>query len=249
MVAIERLKAVIQRGQKVYYSSKQYLKSFYDSERLWADKHLHQGEEWIRGYWDSRDHPHRKLLLKKIEAYAPISSILEVGCCCGVNLALFSQRFPDAVMRGIDINSKAVENGNRWLAEEGITNVRLGVGRADQLKHISDQQFEVLLVDGMLVHIPPRQIRKVMRELLRITRRVLIFCEPYDFSGKDKDGSGLYRGGLHYKWRRNYLPLLKQFVPEERIQVTKIPKEAWPEDQGWQENGAIVEVDLSGQAG
>src|SRR3989338_8305769 len=110
MKAMGIAKAVVQYGQKIYYSFKQYLKSFYDSERLWADRHLHQGEEWIMSYWDSRDHPHRKLLLKKIEAYAPISSILEVGCCCGVNLALFSQRFPDAVIRGIEINSKAVEN-------------------------------------------------------------------------------------------------------------------------------------------
>lgn len=245
MIAIEKLKDVIKRGQKFYYSSKRYLKSFYDVERSWANRHLRKdGEEWIRGYWGSRHHPHRELLLQKVEAYAPVSSILEVGCCCGENLALFSQRFNQAVIKGIDINPAAVENGNRWLQEEKITNVMLVVGKADQLQHVGDQQFDITLVDGMLVHIPPRKIRKVICELLRVTRRVLILCEPGDFTGKDKDGSGVYYEGPTYKWGRNYSALLEQFVSRERIQVTRFTPSTWPESEKWQEHGVLIEVNL-----
>jgi hypothetical protein len=40
--------------------------------------------------------------------------------------------------------------------------------------------------------------------------------------------------------------LLKGFVPEENIHITKMPEELWP-DKYWQKYGGVVEVDLENQ--
>ena len=58
--------------------------------------------------------------------------------------------------------------------------------------------------------------------------------------GKNSEKLGIYRLGC---WERDYFSLLKEFVPEGRITVSKIPPEVWPE-RGWIESGAIIEVDL-----
>ena len=55
---------------------------------------------------------------------------------------------------------------------------------------------------------------------------------------KDPEGLGVYYKG---RWKRDYVALLKQFVPEEQIYVTKITEEIWP-DKNWSEIGAVVEV-------
>jgi hypothetical protein len=44
-------------------------------------------------------------------------------------------------------------------------------------------------------------------------------------------------------WKRNYLNLLKEFIPEKRISLTKITPEMWP-DKNWQKYGHIIEVKL-----
>ena len=79
---------------------KEYLLGTGVQEKEWATRHLHENErrrddwgkgsnDWIKGYWDSRSHPHRMFLIDTISKYNP-SSILEIGCNCGPNLYLLA---------------------------------------------------------------------------------------------------------------------------------------------------------------
>jgi len=117
-------------------------------ENEWASRHLHkcererddwgsEGDDWIRGYWSSKHHPHRQFLVEKISEYKP-SSILEIGCNCGPNLYLLGKRYPGAEIKGIDINPIAVCRGNEWLANEGISNVKLFEGKAGELSQFKN---------------------------------------------------------------------------------------------------------------
>ena len=57
-------------------------------EREWATRHLRKGndwnslrhtgdkDEWVIGYWDSREHSHRRFLIERISAYYPFSGVL-----------------------------------------------------------------------------------------------------------------------------------------------------------------------------
>lgn len=221
-------------------------------ENEWATRHLSEGErerddwgkgngDWIKSYRDSQDHPHRSFLVETISKFDP-SSILEIGCNCGPNLCLLAKKFPDARVSGIDINPMAVQEGNKWFAQEDIPNVRLSVGKADELGQFQDKSFDVVFTDAVLIYIGPDKIKEVMKNAIRITRQALIFMEWHSFEPQDKDpyGLGVYEQGI---WKRDYVALLKQFVPEEKIRVTKIPGEVWP-DENWKRWGGVIEVIL-----
>lgn len=211
-------------------------------EKYWATRHLRKGNDWsnkendwVRGYWDSQDHSHRNFLIERICKFSP-SSILEVGCNCGPNLYLLAKKFPDIEIRGIDINSMAVQKGNEWFKQERISNVKLLVGKADELKQFPDKSFDVVFTDAVLIYIGPDKIKKVIEGMLRVTRKSLILLEWHCFNSKSNP-AGVYVG----LWMRDYVALLKEFVPENKIKVIKMPEELWP-DENWQRYGGVIEV-------
>jgi len=257
-----RLKPFLKRWPKFYNFIKKWYFEFREiqykfgmrllgtrlKERYWAKRHLRKGDDWgygnsdwVRGYWDSRNHPHRSFLVEKISKFLP-SSILEIGCNCGPNLYLLAEKFPRAEIVGVDINPIAVQKGNEWLVREGISNVRLLVGKADELSNFEDKSIDILFTDAVLMYIGPDKIMKVIKEMARIARRALVLVEwHYLESGcRDSRGLGVYHCGA---WKRDYVMLLRQFAREERIVMTKITQDTWP-DRNWSEVGAIIEVIL-----
>ena len=231
---------------------KEFIAGTRAQENMWATRHLHKGsdwkdtshygrrDEWVMGYWDSREHSHRQFLVEKIAAFPDISSILEIGCNCGPNLYRLANKFPEAKIKGIDINPEAVQKGNELLAAESITSVRLSVGKADELGQFPDKSFDVVFTDAVLIYIGPDKISQVIQDMVRIASKALVLMEWHCFepSLRDKQALGIrYRG----KWQRDYAALLKQFVPEERIEITKITEDVWP-DTNWPEVGAVISV-------
>lgn len=238
----------------------------------WATIHLLEGESWIESYWKSRNHPHRFLLLDRMSKFSPISSVLEIGCGCGPNLYQLAKKFPDAEIRGIDINPIAVQKGNEFFNEEGITNVKLEVGKAQELSKFSDESFDVVLTDAVLIYIDPNEIKNVIKEMFRISG-LLILYEWHSFNNwlalllskyycfKLKYESHLFSGervnllkclfeprsvslGLCVgHWVRDYKILLGEFVPKEKIRISRLPKELSYDDKNWRRWGVIVEVD------
>lgn len=222
-------------------------------ERKWARRHLHkgrdwnstqhldEGDEWVTGYWNSLNHSHRAFLLEKIASFSPFSTVLEIECNCGPNLYLMAKRFPDTEIRGIDINPRAVKEGNELFGQEGISNVRLSIGKADELGQFQDKSFDIVFTNSLLMYIGPDKIKQVIQEMVRITRRALILLERHCFQPqpKDPDGLGVYR---YSSWERDYVALLGQFIPQEQMHVAKITEDIWPESPRWQKMGAVVEV-------
>jgi len=125
------------------------------------------------------------------------------------------------------------------FAKEGISNVSLSVGKADELHGLRDKSFDVVFTDAVLIYIGPDKIKKVIKEMIRIAQQALIMvewhCEPQI---KDPHGLGIYHFG---HWKRNYVDLLKQFIPEEQVWLTKIPPHLWP-DKNWERIGYIIEA-------
>ncbi|MFC1909483.1 class I SAM-dependent methyltransferase [Chloroflexota bacterium] len=223
-------------------------------ERMWATRHLHKGsdwndtqhlvqdDEWVMGYWDSRNHSHRQFLITEMSASSGLSSILEIGCNCGPNLYLLAKKYPAANLEGIDINPRAVQKGNELFASEGIENVKLSVGQADELGQFPDKSFDIVITDAVLMYIGRDKIKQVVQVMVRIANKTLVLIERHCFEpqGRDKEGLGIrYRGS----WKRDYVALLKQFVGEEHIRVTKITEDMW-RDANWQEAGAIISITM-----
>lgn len=212
-------------------------------EKYWANRHLQKGDEWandengnwIDGYWNSVTHPHRELLVQSISKFNP-GSILEIGCNCGPNLYLLAKKYPDAKITGIDINPKAVEQGNELFKKEGLKNVTLIACKADEISRFADNNFDVVFTDAVLIYFGTDIIKNTIADIFRISKKGIVLFEWYDFFHTDN-----YLGKLHKHWIRNYCALFKKFIAEEKIKVEKIPENLWS-DKYWQKYGAIVEV-------
>lgn len=187
--------------------------------------------DWLAAYWESRNHPHRELVVEAVARFKP-KSILEVGCACGPNLYLLAKRFPEADIWGVDINRQLIEYGQGRFREEGMRNVWLCVGQADGLFFDGDT-FDVVFSDAMLIYIGPDKIRGVMERMLDIAKKGLVLVERHR-NGADS----VYRDGL---WQRDYVKLLHALSPTARTSVNRIPNGIWPE---WADDGAVVEVRL-----
>ncbi len=220
-----------------YVSFRQYLRRN-RLDKWWVQRR----GGWAEGLWNTRDHPSRSYLVERIAAFSPISSILEIGCASGPNLYLLAKRFPDSEVRGIEINPHAIDVGNEEFAREGITNVKLSVGRAENLSQFKDKSFDVILTDAVLIYIKRGAIRGVIKEMLRIARKGLVLIESHDSEKRlnDRHGLGVFRRGI---WVRDYVALLSQFVPDEQIRVTKPTGDVWPEE-GWGKDGYLIEVTI-----
>ena len=256
----DKLKLKLKRHPKFYNLAKRDYSIFHSmyyklgmcllgtrlKEKYWVTRSLCKGndwrnekKDWIRDYWDSHNHSHRSFLVEIISKFSP-SSILELGCNCGPNLYLLAKKFPDVEIIGIDINPMAVESGNEWFKQAGILNVKLLVGKADELEQFKDRSFDVVFTDAVLIYIGPDKIKKIVKEMVRITRKAIILVEWNDFGSKKKYKKTL---GTYYNslWKRDYAILLKEIVPEGEINVTKITGNMWA-DKNWKKVGAIIEV-------
>ncbi|MFC1942399.1 class I SAM-dependent methyltransferase [Chloroflexota bacterium] len=203
-------------------------------ERQWATREI------AEGYWDTGDNPVKRFLRERVANFSPVSSLIEVGSASGANLYLLAKEHPKAQLVGIDINTAAVQYGKKQFAREGITNVELQVGKADELGKFQDKSFDILFTNALLIYIGPDKIEEVIKNMIRITRQALILIELqlFESEGRRKDALGLYQ---HDNWVRDYAALFRQFTPEEQIRVTKLPEGIWPVEP-WQDSGAIIEV-------
>jgi ubiquinone/menaquinone biosynthesis C-methylase UbiE len=207
-------------------------------EKRWAE--IKDKNQIIKEYWEGRNHPHRQLLIKRIEPYSPISSILEIGCNCGQNLYLLAKKFPQAEIKGIDINSMAIQIGNELFKKEDVQNIELLEGRADELSKFPDKSFDIVFTDAVLMYIGPDKIKKTIKEMVRISRKSLVLIE-WHVPDQHKDSYDPHIG----VWKRDYVSLLEKCFPKEKkkVSLSKIPKELWP-DENWQKLGYLIEIKM-----
>jgi len=205
-------------------------------EFFWRFRHILQDKTWAENYIseNSLSHPHRKILVDKISAYAPFKTVLEIGCASGPNLFLLAQKYPEAEFLGIDISDQAVKTGEKWLRLHGIKNVKLISGNTNVLKQFNDKSIDMVFTDATLIYIGPLQIKNVLKELLRLARKVILLIEWHTDSPKSI---------FVDHWAHNYDELLKDLGYKNKIKFTKIPEEIWAAE--WAKYGYIIEIPLA----
>ena len=206
-------------------------------EKKWASRAM-ESDQVISNV----EHPHRHWLLNQFDALVPFSSVLEFGCGYGANVQLLARRFSDVEVVGLDINPIAIREGNARLAQLGIERARLILGKGDDLSQFGDRSIDVVFTDATLLYIGPDQIRTVISEMKRISRRALLFIELHGCPDSHSDAQGL---GVHTPdgWVRDYRTLLNHFFDNNSIMLTKIPVDIWQTGR-WPVWGYLVEVTL-----
>lgn len=188
-----------------------------DSRRDWRT-----GGDWVTEYWNSQDHPHRKLILDTIKSFPPVGSVLEIGCNCGPNLGNIKREFPDIELAGVDINANAVVKAKELLPEADVRvhDIRTGIPWA--------RKYDIILADAVLMYLDPEELEYVLPEMNRAANIGIIIVDWYDESmrGVVKDGH----------WARDYSCLLK--VLGHEVETIELTQETWPNER-WAKYGRI----------
>lgn len=129
--------------------------------------------------------------------------ILEVGCNVGNQLRLLQQQGCKNLW-GIELQEYAVEKAKNLTT--GI-NIIHGVGDDIPFK---DGYFDLVFTSGVLIHINPNQIQKIMQEIYRCTSMYIWGHEYF----ADKYTEINYRGQENLLWKTDFAKLYTETCPD-----------------------------------
>ena len=212
------------------------MKTTRQHQKHWEERKI----DWQQSYLDGIDpvsaqpmwnHPHRNVIVGALSSF-PWISLMEVGCGAGANLKKILHHFSNKQLVGIDVNKDAIE-----VASKNFIGGIFKVGSVEEIP-ASDESVDVVLSDATLIYVGPGRIRKVMRELGRVTRRKLVLCELHEESMWKR---WLYRFRTGYNVY-NYKELLDELGAYD-VQMVKIPKNVWPGDP-WARFGYVIKASI-----
>lgn len=126
------------------------------------------------------------------------SKILEVGCNTGMQLrGLQANGFTH--LYGIELQWYAVERAKAQLKH---VNVIQGSGFDMPFK---DNYFDVVCTNGVLIHIAPDDLPRIMSEIYRCSNRYIMGFEYYAEQTQDIN----YRNNQGVLWKADYAQLFK----------------------------------------
>jgi len=124
------------------------------------------------------------------------AKILEVGSNFGNQLLNLQQmRFRE--LYGIEINSYAVE-----LSKSNTRNINIIQGSAFDIP-FKDGYFDLVFTSGVLIHITPSDIEKVLKEIYRCSKKYIWGFEYYANTYTEVT----YRGHNNLLWKTDFVGL------------------------------------------
>lgn len=102
-----------------------------------------------------------------------IGSCLEFGANIGMNLRALKLLFPDAALRGIEINEQAATELGQLIGREHVFHGSI-------FDYPATEKQDLVLIKGVLIHINPEQLALTYRKLYESTRKWLLVCEYYN---------------------------------------------------------------------
>lgn len=135
-----------------------------------------------------------------------IHNILEVGCNSADQLQyLQTQGYKN--LYGIEIQEYAFER-----AKQLTRNISLLIGSAFDLP-FRDKYFDMVYTSGVLIHIHPDDMKKVMSEIYRTSKKYIWGFESFAENFDKRD----YRGNDNRFWRGDYAKKYIEFFPDLKL--------------------------------
>jgi pseudaminic acid biosynthesis-associated methylase len=129
--------------------------------------------------------------------------ILEVGCNAGNQLSLLNQ-MGYSNLYGIELQHYALLRARR-----NLTNIHLIEASALEIP-FADNSFDVVFTSGVLIHIAPSDLPRVMGEIHRCTRDYIWGLEYYATETSEVH----YRGHDSLLWKMDYAKLFLERFPD-----------------------------------
>lgn len=131
---------------------------------------------------------------------ADAQSVLEVGCNIGSNLKVIRALRGDMECVGVDVNQKAILEA----AGAGLQVHRMPAG--DIAERFGMERFDVVFTAGVLIHIAPEDLDRVMAAIVATSKRYVIAVEY----AHPEETHVTYRGHEGKLWKRPYAKLYER---------------------------------------
>lgn len=139
--------------------------------------------------------------------------ILEVGSNVGNQLALL-QTLGFKNLYGIEINRYAVEK-----AKKRLNGIDIICGSAFDIPY-KDGFFDLVFTAGVLIHISPKDIKKALSEIHRVSSKYIWGFEYYSPKYQEKN----YRGKNDMMWKGDFAHMYTRMFPKCRVVDEKFDK-------------------------
>jgi pseudaminic acid biosynthesis-associated methylase len=134
------------------------------------------------------------------------SRVLEIGCNIGNQLKLLQlMDFKD--LWGIEISDTAIE-----LAKKNTESINIVKNSALDVAY-KDEYFDLVYTSGVLIHIHPKDLNRVLDNIYRLTRRYIWGFEYY----AAESTSIQYRGKENLLWKDNFMEAYLKRFPNLRV--------------------------------
>ena len=139
--------------------------------------------------------------------------ILEVGCNTGMQLrGLQDAGFTN--LYGIELQHYAVEQ-----AKQTTQQINIIQGSGFELP-FRDNYFDVVVTNGVLIHISPDDLPRLMAEMVRVSRQFIWGFEYFAESLTEIP----YRGNTGFLWKADYAELFQAQFPD----LQQVRRELFP---------------------
>lgn len=163
---------------------------------------------WSGGFGDSYTKRNRVDWRKRIPFWTGIieltgvRSVYEFGCNAGWNLSAIQRCYPDVNLTGEEINDLA----RRQASTCGLNTVWTNSSYLNSRTFANENTFELVFTAGVLIHIAPDQLKKIMQDLVTISCDYVLAIEY----ASDKEEMIPYRGYENKLWKRPYGKLYQE---------------------------------------
>jgi pseudaminic acid biosynthesis-associated methylase len=137
-----------------------------------------------------------------------ITKVLEVGCNRGEQLnLLWLHDNGTKDLYGIDINEYA-------LHEARENNLSLNVIKGSALDiPFKDNYFDLVYTSGVLIHIHPDNLKQVMSEIYRTSKKYIWGMEYWNSKCEEIN----YRGNGGFLWKNSFRRLYQKYFPDLKL--------------------------------
>jgi len=132
--------------------------------------------------------------------------ILEVGSNVG-NQLLFLQEMGFKNLYGIELQNYAVE-----ISKSRTKNINILQGSAFDIP-FKDNYFDLVFTSGVLIHINPKDLPKVLKEIYRCSKKYIWGFEYFSENFSEIN----YRGNNNLLWKGNYPVIYQEFFPNLKL--------------------------------
>ena len=190
------------------------------NESVWAGKfggeytkrNLYNPEELDALYSDRYGVTRTKMNRTFLKDVNKEARILEVGCNAGNQLVLL-QKMGFKNLTGVEINPDAVQ-----VARSRVSNP-IFTGSASDLSLFDNNYFDLIFTSGVLIHINPNEVLKVMSQIARVSKQYIWGFEYFSQGQTEVT----YRDKTDLLWRNNYAQMYEVYCGVKLVKETFYP--------------------------